>query len=530
MRLEYQKEFDVIKKPELNRIVGKTVIPSYGKFEVHNEKFNKLLAFITQNTKKYQITNPTPSQKALSDILNQQLDLYRLKILYDNYKRISDENDKKSAISELLLYFSGFRNFCGPGTDIYKQIKKDNDNPTNMFKIDSICVRHDIAFTHAKTFEDQKRADEIMMWEVFNTYLFDPKKSMFGKNPQSFTTDEEQIKTIVGYMMSGVEAIVSGSIIYKGFQVIKDATISGVNIIRNPSNIMRAAELVGDVAVGSLSQLKAAAKYIVKRPSIYVPPQIRPPHKYLAESISNIGWNMYHTLEFLYQSINPNIYKFITTAGFTNIIKDKILAVGALVGISLKYAFEKLVISTASPEFKHYFQKYGVVIDIVQDEVSDEDLQNMKNMYEAIQNEILRESGLPPIKPITESDYESIRIESNPEILINDFREVVMMQNENIDTKFSRYADESPPTYTEEQIKEANFIYNQTLSNPEEVADKLIEASQDMQDTQEEIKPLQATQEEIKPLQPTQDTQAKLEPAPAPADKYIDELINEFFD
>ena len=521
MRLEYQKEFDVIKKPELNRIVGKTVIPSYGKFEVHNEKFNKLLAFITQNTKKYQITNPTASQKALSDILNQQLDLYRLKILYDNYKRINDENDKKSAIAELLLYFSGFRNFCGPGTDIYKQIKYDNDNPTNMFKIDSTCVRHDIAFTHAKTFEDQKRADEIMMWEVFNTYLFDPKKSMFGKNPQSFATDQEQVKTIVGYMMSSVEAIVSGSIIYKGFQVIKDATVSGVNIIRNPSNIMRAAEFAGEATVGSLNMLKSAAKY-VSQPFRYVRPQIKPPHRYLAESISNVGWNMYHTLQFLYQSINPNIYKLITTAGFTNIIKDKILAVGALAGIALKYAFEQLVISTASSEFKEYFQKYGIVIDIVQDEVSDEDLQNMKNMYEAIQNEILRESGLPPIKPITESDYESIKIESNPEILINDFKEVVMMQNENINTKFSRYENEKPTTYTEEQIKEANFVYNQTLSNPEEVGDKLIEAMQATQD-----KASQDTQD----LQPTQDTQDKpIQAEPAPADKYIDELINEFFD
>ena len=92
--------YEIIRKPERNRLVGDTIIPSYGKFEVHNTKFNKIIKYITEKNKQYneKITNPTEKQKALNEVLQQQLDLYRLKVLYDNWKRISNENDNKLAL------------------------------------------------------------------------------------------------------------------------------------------------------------------------------------------------------------------------------------------------------------------------------------------------------------------------------------------------------------------------------------------------------------------------------------------------
>lgn len=518
MSLKYRKEFDIIKKPETNRIVRNTVIPSYGKFEVHNTKFNKLISYITENSKKYnqKISNPTTSQKALSNILNQQLELYRLKVLYDNYVRISNENDKKSALSELLLYFSGFRNFCGPGTDIYKQIKNDFDNPSEMFNIDKICVLHDILFTHAKTFEDQQRADEIFISQVIEKYIFNPDKSMFGKNPRSYETNEEKIQTILGYMMSGIESFVSASVIYSGFKIISGAGKSLYQAISNPITTMEAAARVGDTAIGSISMIGSTINYLMKRPNKYVPPQIRAPHKYALAAISNIGMNIFDTMKFLYQSINPEIYKFITTAGFTTLIKDKILAVGALVGILSKYSFENIIMKVASPELKEYFEKNGIMISIVSDEVSEDDLTNLIKLYEAIQNEILKESNLDPIKPIVEADYMNINLESNPEVLINDFKNIVMMQSDNINTKFIRYEETQPPIITDEEYKQAKYIYDKTLSNPEEVANQLIKTSEEISPSPVETKP------DISP--------SPIETKPEPEQANIDELINEFFD
>jgi len=471
--------FDIIRKPERNRITGNTIIPSYGKFEVHNEKFNKILKYITDTNKQYndKITNPNIQQKALNDALKQQLDLYRLKILYQNYQRITNENDKKSAITELLLYLGSFRDFCGPGTEIYKQIREDNDNPSNMFKIDRICRDHDISFTHAKTLEDQQRADEIFMKEILEKYIINADKSILGTNPKSFDTWSNGFKTIMSYAMSGIEGIVSASVIKSGFDTIYKAGRATKNIVINPlqtfENIKDIGYTLSQTSKEMLRTVNQATRFAMRQSNVYVPPSFRTPIQYASFLTKRTGLQLLYTLRELSNSINPDIQKFLITAGFTTLIKDKILAVISLGAIAGKYILENIVSGLSSPELKEYFEKSGILIGIVKDEVSDEDMTNLIKMYSIIQNEILKESNMPEIEPITEKDYENIELIKNPEILINDFKNIYIMQNENITTKFDRYLHEEPPQYTEEELMEASKVYNETLENPIEVIDKI---------------------------------------------------------
>ena len=472
--------YEIIRKPERNRIVGDTLIKSYGKFEIHNKKMQKIMKFITDKNKEYndKITNPTIKQKALNTILKQQLDLYRLKILYENYQRITEEEEKKSTLQELLLYFTGFRNWCGAGTEIYEQIKQDNDNPSRMFKIDKICRDHDIAFTHAKTLQDQLRADEIFMYEIIQKYILDTDKSMLGTNPNSFQTWSDGFNTIMSYAMSSIEAVVASSVIKQGFKTVYNAGKATTNIIMNPIQSFETVKNVGYTLAQTSKELlrtvNKATKFALRQPAgVYVPPSLRTPTQYISGLTKRTGLQLYYTLNELAGSINPEIQKFLLTAGFTTIIKDKILAVGALGMIGLKYLFDNIVYATASPEMKYYFEKKGIFIPIVSDEVSDEDMKNIIKMFEMIQNQILIESDMPQMKTITEDDYNNIQIIDNPEILINDFKDIYMMQNQNITTKFDRFSEEPEPEYTEEVLTEATTLYDAMLKNPEEVIDKI---------------------------------------------------------
>jgi hypothetical protein len=72
---------------------------------------------------------------------------------------------------------------------------------------------------------------------------------------------------------------------------------------------------------------------------------------------------------------------------------------------------------------------------------------------------------------------ESAPIEDNAEIILNDFKNIMMMQNENITTRFDRYVNEPEQEYTEEEIKEAEYIYNAMITNPEEVSEAIDETT-----------------------------------------------------
>lgn len=467
--------YNIIKKPERNRIVDNTVIKSYGKFDVHNTKFNKLIKYITILNKDYnaKIKNQNVKQKALNLVLQQQLDLYRLKVLYDNYIRFKEANDNKSKLQEMMLYLTGFRNFCGAGTDIYEQIRLDNDNPARMFKIDNICVEHDIAFTHAKTLEDQQRADKKMIADIVDKYLVDFDKSMLGKNPKSFQTWSDSIKTIGNYIMSSIEGYVSGEMILKSWETVLSAGSTVVSSVIRPEDTL---ESMKDIArsFGDVSKyiIEATRRASGRRGRYYTPPYVSSPFQYAKYFTQRTGVQLYNALGVLYQSINPNIKKFVVNAGFTTLIKDKFLASIALFGILGKAVLENVI--TSVPILKDYFNDKGILIGLTKDEVSDELMKDIIVMYSDLQNEILKESNMKTIQPITESDYINIEMNDNPEMLVNEFKEVYMMQNENITTKFDRYINEPPPVYTTEELLEDKIVYDEIVNNTEVASDKLI--------------------------------------------------------
>ena len=485
-------KYNVIRKPERNRIVDNTVIKSYGKFDVHNTKFNKLIKYISMLNKDYnaKIKNQSVKQKALNLVLQQQLDLYRLKVIYDNYMRFKEANDNKSKLQEMMLYLTGFRNFCGAGTDIYEQIKQDNDNPTKMFKIDSICVEHDIAFTHAKTLEDQQRADRKMIADIVDKYIIDFDKSMLGKNPKSFETWSDSVKTIGNYIMSGIEGYVSAEMILKSWETVLSAGATVVSSITRPKDTLETIKNVASSFVGVGQQVLEASRRATGRQRYYTSPYVSSPFQYAKYFTQRTGVELYYALGFMYQSINPDIKKFVVNAGFTTLIKDKFLASVALFGILGKAIIENVITSiniSGVLIFKNYFNDKGILIGLTQDEVSDELMKDIIDMYSNLQNEILKESNMGNIQPITESDYVNIEINENPEMLINDFKDIYMMQNENITTKFDRYIHEPPPSYNEEELIEDKTVYDEVVNNTEVVSDKLINYIDTKQISPEEV-------------------------------------------
>jgi hypothetical protein len=531
-------KYNVIRKPERNRIVDNTVIKSYGKFDVHNTKFNKLIKYISMLNKDYnaKIKNKSVKQKALNLVLHQQLDLYRLKVIYDNYMRFKEANDNKSKLQEMMLYLTGFRNFCGAGTDIYEQIKQDNDNPSKMFKIDSICVEHDIAFTHAKTLEDQQRADRKMIADIVDKYIIDFDKSMLGKNPKSFETWSDSVKTIGNYIMSSIEGYVSAELILKSWETVLSAGATVVSSVVRPKDTLESMKNIATSFVGVGQQvLEASRRATGQRGRQYIPPYVSSPFQYAKYFTRKTGVQLYDALGVMYQSINPNIKKFVVNAGFTTLIKDKFLASVALFGILGKAVLENVITSfyiSGYPIFKNYFNDKGILIGLTQDEVSDELVKNIIDMYSNLQNEILKESNMGNIQPITESDYVNIEINENPEMLINDFKDIYMMQNENITTKFDRYIHEPPPSYNEEELIEDKTVYDEVVNNGEVASDKLINYIDTKQillpeEVVEEVKPVEVKEvEEVE--QPVKQTE-KYVPYKYPVivPSYRDKLINE---
>jgi len=206
-----------------------------------------------------------------------------------------------------------------------------------------------------------------------------------------------------------------------------------------------------------------------------------------------------------------------------------------LFGILGKAVLENVITSfyiSGYPIFKNYFNDKGILIGLTQDEVSDELVKNIIDMYSNLQNEILKESNMGNIQPITESDYVNIEINENPEMLINDFKDIYMMQNENITTKFDRYIHEPPPSYNEEELIEDKTVYDEVVNNGEVASDKLINYIDTKQillpeEVVEEVKPVEVKEvEEVE--QPVKQTE-KYVPYKYPVivPSYRDKLINE---
>lgn len=76
--------------------------------------------------------------------------------------------DKLPFEAHLPNGLSGFYQFCGPGTKLEERLKKGQKG---INKLDSACLRHDIAYSQSKNLQDRHRADKKLISEA-NQRLF----------------------------------------------------------------------------------------------------------------------------------------------------------------------------------------------------------------------------------------------------------------------------------------------------------------------------------------------------------------------
>ena len=379
-------EIETIKKAEMDRLVGTTLIPSYGKIPVHNKKFNQLIQYLEKKNKDLQVPNPTKKQKGLQDTINTQLNLERLKILADEYAK----SDKSESAFSKMLALVAFRNWCGAGTNIYENIRQDLDNPSKMFAIDRICRDHDIRYTTGKTPEDLSKADDIMMEEIMKKYILNFDKNFItGDYERDYSTWSSSFTSLYNQVISMFEGAVAVNLIKKTGETFLNTAVEGVKL---PFKI---------------------ASYISKeynRPSYR---QLKLPYRYFERKIG---------------SSLKNVVKQSTILTMSTVFRDKVFATIALFGIGLKKAIEEFFpVNIISP---------------VENKVTDEQLNEIIRVFEILQNEYLTDSdgsqtslSRAPIKIGNEWQNEEIQIPPIEE-LKKEITDIVVMNKQYIEKRY----------------------------------------------------------------------------------------------
>lgn len=385
--------YEELLKAERDRIKGTSFIPSYGKMPVHNEKFNKLIQYLEKVNKDLQVENPTENQINIQNLIQKQLDMARLDVLLKNLENFREKKGNPSMM-EKMLFASSFRSWCGAGTDIYKNIQKDYDDPNSMFKIDTICRDHDIRYTKAKTIEDLKEADNIMVFEIIEKYVVNFNKNFItGKYKSDFSSVSESFNTLYNYIVSIIEGGVNMFMMYESLKNIggniKSIAKFGLN------NLVYG---IGQIALNMNN----------------------------AGEIVDAGFNQQDLDDLQFKGLIdfftdvPKIGKTVGAYYFGSMIRDRIFSMGALIGIVYKTVIEELFdIEIISPT-KH--------------DITDEELENVKQVFEQLQNQYLQESGLDPIKIGNEFTKEELIIPSIP-TLEKELSEIFIMNKTYIEKR-----------------------------------------------------------------------------------------------
>ena len=351
-----KNKYEELLKAEQDRIKGTSFLPSYGKMPVHNEKFNKLVQYLEKTNKKLQVANPTEYQVNLQNLIEKQLEQARLDILLNSLEEFRKKKGDPSTFDK-LLFASGFRSWCGALTDIYKNIEKDLDDPNRMFKIDTICRNHDIGYTKAKTIDDMKEADADMVFEIIQKYIVNFEKNFITGNYKSdFSNFNASYNTVYNYIVSIIEGSVN---MYMMYETLKNI---GKNIVSVPK-----------FAVNQLISRLIGFGLMVNDPEI------------VGAGINQDVLDAYERMGVINAVGDiPKIGKTVGSYYFGTMIKDRIFAMGALLGIVYKTVIEELFdIEIISPT-KH--------------EVTDEDLQKIIDNFEKLQNEYQKDTNQQPIK------------------------------------------------------------------------------------------------------------------------------------
>jgi hypothetical protein len=417
-----KNRYEELLKAEQDRIKGTSFIPSYGKMPVHNEKFNKLITYLEKVSNNLQVANPTEYQVNLQNLIKKQLDQARLDILLNDLEKFRKMKGDPSLFDK-LLFASGFRAWCGAGTDIYANIQKDLDDPNRMFKIDTICRNHDIEYTKSKTIDDMKKADADMVFDIIEKYVVNFKKNFITGNYKSdFSNFDASYNTVYNYIVSVIEGSVN---MFMMFEALKN--IGG--------NIMSVAKFGGHQIASSILRLGLIAN----------DPQI------VEAGINEAGLNQ---LEFIgYLNLIEDVPKIGKTVGsyyFGTMIRDRIFAMGALLGIVYKTVIEELFdIEILSPT-KH--------------EVTDEDLQNIIDTFEKLQNEYQKDTNQEPVKIGDEWTKETTEV-ITVEQLNNDLNDIFKLNTSYIE-KVDSVASEPEPLSSEltEEFNEQLDVFDDMLN------------------------------------------------------------------
>ena len=361
-------KYEELLKAERDRIKGTSFIPSYGKMPVHNEKFNKLINYLDKTNKKLQVENPTENQINIQNLIEKQLDMARLDVLLNNLEEWRKIKEDPSFFDK-LLFATGFREWCGAGTDIYKNIQKDLDDPNRMFKIDTICRNHDIAYTKSKTIDDMKEADADMVFDIFEKYIVNFKKNFITGNYKSdFSSVSTSFNTLYNYIVSVIEGSVNMFMMYESLKNI------GGNIYSiGKYGLNKFIYMVGDTALymGVDNVYGGVNQQVL---DIF---ELRIERDFFRDDFPKIG-------------------KTVGSYYFGTMIRDRIFSMGALLGIVYKTVIEELFdIEILSPT-KH--------------DVTDEDLKNIIHTFEELQNKYLIDTNQESIKIGDEWKKEPIEI------------------------------------------------------------------------------------------------------------------------
>jgi hypothetical protein len=340
-------KYEELLKAERDRIRGTSFIPSYGKMPVHNDKFNKLMNYLDKTNKKLQVANPTEYQLNLQNLIEKQLEQARLDVLLKSLEEFRKKKGDPTRM-EKILFATGFREWCGAGTDIYKNIQKDYDDPNRMFKIDTICRNHDIAYTKAKTLDDLKEADADMVFEIIEKYVVNFKKNFITGNYESdFSDFTKSYNTVYNYIVSLIEG--------------------GVNVYMMKETLLNIGKNIGSIArYGFESLIANLAAFGL---------EINDPQIVGAGINQNVIDVIEHGAFMNFVGDVPKIGKTVGSYYFGTMIRDRIFAMAGLLGIVYKTVIEELFdIEIISPT-KH--------------EITDEYLKNIIHNFEELQNKYL---------------------------------------------------------------------------------------------------------------------------------------------
>ena len=440
------ENYELAAKPERGRIKGTSYIPSYKDiypyptFPVHNEKFNKVIQHLEKVNKNLQVPNPSKKQIGLQDAINQQLNLSRLKILNDYALK-----EKTAGAGSDVLAAAGFRNWCGKGTPIYDNIKNDLDDPNKMFQIDRICRDHDINYLNAKTAEDLREADNIMMQEIKDKYILNLQNNFItGDYETDFSNWSASFKTISNYLMSLIETTYTGYVIKQTAQTAADVVSGGYKYIKT---LLPQPEL-SDFAM-------PAGTYTEGRES----PYLKLARLNKAVNLRRLNIDYTRTLSNrILKGIKSNALNLGITFVATNIIKDRLFALGSLAMIALKQGIETIT------GYKF--------VDLTEHDVSDEDIKDIIRVFELLQNEYLMDSDL---QPITVGDsWKAEQIEIPPvEVLRNDVQEVVEQNQQYNEVKTEIIQQEEKQLFPQEKLLSHTSMAKQPEEpeEPEELDD-----------------------------------------------------------